>query len=153
MATIQEKTEETVTEVNNGGQQNQNNKLQIKWLNVTLLTALHLAALYGLYLLLFEAQLITVVFWYLLGALSGMGVTAGAHRLWSHRAYRATTACRTLLMLLNCIAGQNDLFVWCRDHRLHHRATETEADPHDARRGFFFAHMVRAKSFLNLKKK
>lgn len=28
-----------------------------------------------------------------------------------------------------------------RDHRLHHKYTDTDADPHNARRGFFFSHM------------
>lgn len=30
---------------------------------------------------------------------------------------------------------------WVRDHRVHHKLSETTADPHDARRGFFFAHV------------
>lgn len=30
---------------------------------------------------------------------------------------------------------------WSRDHRVHHKYSETDADPHNARRGFFFAHI------------
>lgn len=30
---------------------------------------------------------------------------------------------------------------WVRDHRVHHKFTETNADPHSAKRGFFFSHM------------
>lgn len=44
-------------------------------------------------------------------------------------------------MLCNCIAGQNDLIEWCRDHRLHHKSSETDADPHNSNRGWFFAHI------------
>lgn len=29
----------------------------------------------------------------------------------------------------------------CRDHRVHHKFSETDGDPHNAKRGFFFAHM------------
>jgi stearoyl-CoA desaturase (delta-9 desaturase) len=29
---------------------------------------------------------------------------------------------------------------WARDHRMHHKFSETDADPHNASRGFFFAH-------------
>ncbi|ELW63901.1 Stearoyl-CoA desaturase 5 [Tupaia chinensis] len=36
---------------------------------------------------------------------------------------------------------QNDIFEWCRDHRVHHKYSETDADPHNARRGFFFSHI------------
>ncbi|GBO20125.1 Stearoyl-CoA desaturase 5 [Araneus ventricosus] len=37
--------------------------------------------------------------------------------------------------------SQNDIYEWCRDHRVHHKFTETDADPHNIKRGFFFAHM------------
>lgn len=36
---------------------------------------------------------------------------------------------------------QNDIFEWARDHRVHHKYSETDADPHNAVRGFFFAHI------------
>lgn len=36
---------------------------------------------------------------------------------------------------------QNHIYEWCRDHRVHHQHSETDADPHNAKRGFFFAHM------------
>ena len=39
------------------------------------------------------------------------------------------------------IIYKNDLLEWCRDHRVHHKYSETDADPHNARRGFFFAHI------------
>ena len=31
--------------------------------------------------------------------------------------------------------------MWARDHRGHHKYTDTDADPHNIKRGFFFAHM------------
>ncbi|GBM60205.1 Delta(9)-fatty-acid desaturase fat-7 [Araneus ventricosus] len=33
------------------------------------------------------------------------------------------------------------IFRWCRDHRVHHKYIETNADPHNIKRGFFFAHI------------
>lgn len=36
---------------------------------------------------------------------------------------------------------QNSVYEWSRDHRLHHKFTETDADPHNAKRGFFFSHV------------
>ncbi|GBM48227.1 Stearoyl-CoA desaturase 5 [Araneus ventricosus] len=35
----------------------------------------------------------------------------------------------------------NNIYEWCRDHRVHHKFTETDADPHNIKRGFFFAHI------------
>lgn len=37
---------------------------------------------------------------------SGFGITAGVHRLWSHRAYRARLPLRIVLALLFTITGQ-----------------------------------------------
>ena len=73
--------------------------------------------------------------------MSGLGVTAGAHRYWAHKTYKARMPLQIILMLCNCISTQNDILVWSRDHRVHHKFTETNADPHNARRGFFFAHI------------
>jgi len=39
------------------------------------------------------------------------------------------------------MALQNDIYEWSRDHRVHHKFSETNADPHNATRGFFFSHM------------
>ena len=36
---------------------------------------------------------------------------------------------------------QNDIYEWSRDHRVHHKYSETDADPHNAKRGFFFSHI------------
>lgn len=44
-------------------------------------------------------------------------------------------------MLFNSVANQSSIFHWARDHRVHHKFSETNADPHNASRGFFYAHM------------
>ena len=44
-------------------------------------------------------------------------------------------------MALQTLAGQNCIYIWCRDHRIHHKFSDTDADPHNTKRGFFFAHV------------
>lgn len=39
------------------------------------------------------------------------------------------------------MAAQNSIYEWVRDHRVHHKYSETDADPHNSKRGFFFSHM------------
>jgi stearoyl-CoA desaturase (delta-9 desaturase) len=78
---------------------------------------------------------------FLLTIWSGLGVTAGAHRLWAHRAYKARLPLRIFLALGQSIAGQNCLYIWCRDHRVHHKFSDTDADPHNIYRGVFFSHV------------
>jgi stearoyl-CoA desaturase (delta-9 desaturase) len=44
-------------------------------------------------------------------------------------------------MLCNSVANQGTIYHWARDHRVHHKFSETRADPHNATRGFFYAHI------------
>lgn len=44
-------------------------------------------------------------------------------------------------MIFNTIAFQDSAMHWARDHRVHHKYSETDADPHNATRGFFFSHI------------
>jgi len=116
-------------------------KLKIVWFNVLWYIFLHTAALYGFYVAVAKAQWATLFWTYLLYVAGGLGITAGAHRLWSHRSYKAKAPLRFILMIFNCIALQNDVIEWARDHRVHHKYSETDADPHNATRGLFFSHM------------
>jgi len=111
----------------------------IVWRNVVWMVALHLGALYGVYLMPRLAP-ITWAWFLATYVMSALGITAGAHRLWSHRSYKATLPLRVLLGLWNSMAFQNDIIEWSRDHRVHHKYSETHADPHNAKRGFFFSH-------------
>ncbi|XP_069363885.1 acyl-CoA Delta(11) desaturase-like isoform X2 [Maniola hyperantus] len=113
----------------------------IIWLSVIRFTYGHLAAVYGLYLACTVASWNTLIFSLIVYILGGIGITAGAHRLWSHRAYKANTALQILIMLMNSMAFQNTAFDWAKKHRLHHRYSDTDADPHNASRGFFFSHI------------
>ena len=115
---------------------------KVVWRNVILFVLLHSYTLYGLYLCFSgNTMLLTMAFSVFLYWCGGLGITMGAHRLWAHKSYKATSPIRFLLMLCQTLSFQNSIFEWCRDHRVHHKFTETDGDPHNARRGFFFAHM------------
>merc|ERR1719320_532645 len=112
-------------------------KMIIVWPNIIKFIILHCLALYGL-------TFLPILSWQFLFAtyqFSGAGITAGAHRLWSHKTYKAKTPLRLFLAIANSMAGENSIYVWTRDHRTHHKCSETVGDPHNASRGFFFAHM------------
>merc|ERR1739838_836347 len=72
---------------------------------------------------------------------SGAGITMGAHRLWAHKTFKAKLPLRIILTIANSMAGENSIYIWSRDHRTHHKCSEKMGDPHNAKRGFFFAHM------------
>ncbi|XP_050508797.1 acyl-CoA Delta-9 desaturase-like isoform X2 [Diabrotica virgifera virgifera] len=110
--------------------------------NVSVYIILHALTIYGFYrITTTEVKGSAILFSTFIGMLAILGVTAGAHRLWAHRTYKAKLPLRVFLMLLQTAALQNDLFIWVRDHRMHHKYTDTNADPHNSNRGFFFCHV------------
>ncbi|KAL7728091.1 hypothetical protein ACLKA6_002237 [Drosophila palustris] len=114
----------------------------LKWGKVIQISLLHLVAAVCLVTYpLTHLNPFTVLWALFMGGVAGFGVTAGAHRFWTHRSYKANTFLRSLLMLSYSVAGQNTLYDWVRDHRVHHKYSETDADPHNANRGFFFSHV------------
>lgn len=69
------------------------------------------------------------------------GISSGAHRLWAHKCYKANKKMQVMLLFFQTIAFQNCVLEWVRDHRVHHKFSDTNADPHNINRGFFFSHM------------
>ncbi|KAL7300762.1 acyl-CoA Delta(11) desaturase-like [Trichogramma pretiosum] len=125
----------------NNKENNKKYPWKIVWRNVIAFLYLHFGALYGLYLFFDGAKFLTVLWTILVACSAAVGITAGAHRLWCHRAYKAKWPLRVILMIFQTTAFQNHLYEWVRDHRVHHKFTDTDADPHNAKRGFFFSHM------------
>ena len=115
-------------------------KAPIVWPNVVKMLVLHGMAFTALYYGP-KATWGSWMFFTFLYVCSNFGVTAGAHRYWTHRSYKATLPLQVALMCLFSISMQNDILEWCRDHRVHHKYSETSADPHNAKRGFLFAHI------------
>lgn len=112
----------------------------INWPMGIYVTLVHAVAITGI-LKLPQCSPETLLWAFILWPISGTGITVGVHRLWSHRSYEASVSVRFFLMLCNSIANQGSIYHWARDHRVHHKFSETDADPHNATRGFFFAHV------------
>lgn len=116
-------------------------KPQIYWSNVFKFILFHVISLYALLFEVKKSKFTTLMWAYFLYVFGMIGVTAGTHRLWAHRTYKANFQLRFILVFLQTLAFQNDVIEWARDHRVHHRHSETDADPHNAKRGFFFSHI------------
>jgi stearoyl-CoA desaturase (Delta-9 desaturase) len=77
----------------------------------------------------------------ILGALSNLSITAGYHRCLSHRSYQPSLWLKSALLFFGAGAFQGPALKWCTDHRRHHQFVDTEKDPYNINRGFFFSHM------------
>jgi stearoyl-CoA desaturase (delta-9 desaturase) len=62
--------------------------------------------------------------------LSGLGITVGYHRLFTHRAFKTTRAVRALLAVLGATAVEGPVIEWVATHRRHHRFSDRPGDPH-----------------------
>ena len=119
-------------------------KAPINWIPATILVATPIAAAIITPWYLFTHQVSAPV-WGVFGAFmvwTGISITAGYHRLLSHRAYKAHPIVKNFLLLGSTFAVQGSAFDWVSGHRSHHRHVDDRLDdPYSAKRGFFFSHM------------
>eukprot|EP00850_Spirogloea_muscicola_P016049 SM000127S26665 [mRNA] locus=s127:396534:399279:- [translate_table: standard] len=71
-----------------------------------------------------------------------LGITAGYHRLLSHRSYKTSRVGQFAMACLGATALQKGPLWWCSHHRHHHRTADTEEDAHSpAQHGFWWSHV------------
>ncbi|KAF5308630.1 hypothetical protein FQR65_LT06091 [Abscondita terminalis] len=114
---------------------------ELKLFNVLTIAVFHCLFVWIIFSFPFLQKLRLVAWGMFIGGANGFGITGGVHRFWSHRSYKAKLPLRIILMICFSMAAQNSIYDWVRDHRVHHKFTETDADPHNSKRGFFFAHV------------
>src|SRR4029453_13214971 len=51
---------------------------------------------------------------------TGIGITVGYHRLFTHRSFRTTPAVRAVFAVLGSAALEGPVVAWVADHRKHH---------------------------------
>ena len=66
----------------------------------------------------------------LMWAVTGVGVTVGYHRLFTHRSFSGGPTFETGLAIAGSMAGQGGVISWACLHRRHHQTSDREGDPH-----------------------
>ena len=83
---------------------------------------------------------------------TGLGITVGFHRLFTHRSFKTGPRTRAALGALGSAAIEGPMISWVADHRKHHAFSDEEGDPHSPHvghgegvkaqfKGFFHAHV------------
>jgi stearoyl-CoA desaturase (delta-9 desaturase) len=82
---------------------------------------------------------------------SGLGITVGFHRYFTHGSFKANRALRVALAISGSLALQGPVIDWVADHRRHHAFSDKEGDPHSPwlygtgpralAKGFYHSHM------------
>jgi stearoyl-CoA desaturase (Delta-9 desaturase) len=79
---------------------------------------------------------------FLMWWLTGLGITMGYHRLFSHRSYSAKPWLQAILAFCGGGSVENSVITWSAAHRYHHRDVDTAGDPYNAKRGFLYSHCL-----------
>ncbi|MBL8613509.1 MAG: acyl-CoA desaturase [Myxococcales bacterium] len=70
------------------------------------------------------------------------GVTGVYHRYFAHRTYKTSRWFQLVLALLAMTSFQKGVLWWASHHRLHHKMSDKQGDPHSMKRdGFWWSHV------------
>jgi stearoyl-CoA desaturase (delta-9 desaturase) len=115
---------------------------QRDWTNIFFLSTFHLLALAAIVWLVWgRTSPWTIGLGCVWFACCGLAITGGYHRLFAHPTYKASWPVRLFYLVFGAASVQNSALKWCADHRLHHSQTDTDDDPYNIRRGFWWAHI------------
>lgn len=73
--------------------------------------------------------------------LTGMGITLGYHRLFSHKAFEGHWLIKLGTLLFGAAAFENSALNWSSDHRRHHKFCDHDDDPYNAKKGLWWSHI------------
>ncbi|KAI2610270.1 delta-9 fatty acid desaturase [Hypoxylon fragiforme] len=111
----------------------------INWLNCTFVIFIPILGFVGAYWV--PLQLYTLLFAVLYYFNTGLGITAGYHRLWAHSSFKAALPLKVYLAAVGAGAVEGSIRWWSKGHRSHHRYTDTEKDPYSVNKGLLYSHM------------
>ena len=72
---------------------------------------------------------------------TGLSITLGYHRLFSHLTFQAAWPVKLFTLLFGAAAFEGSALCWSADHRRHHKFVDHDDDPYDISKGFFHAHI------------
>lgn len=114
--------------------------MNINLTSITFVSLYHIVAIYGLTQLQFtKNDVYSTLFMYFF---TGLGITAGYHRLWSHKSYTANKLLEIVLAFAGSGALQGSILWWSKFHRLHHNKSDTEDDPYGPQKRFLYSHIL-----------
>jgi stearoyl-CoA desaturase (delta-9 desaturase) len=70
-----------------------------------------------------------------------LGVTAGFHRMLTHKSFAAHPVVKLALLVLGSMAIEGNCIGWAADHLLHHQLSDKKGDPHSPTEGLWHAHL------------
>jgi stearoyl-CoA desaturase (delta-9 desaturase) len=116
---------------------------RVRWLGLIFFLVINVVGVVGtpLYIYYHGVTASELVLFFGACFLTGMSITIGYHRLFTHRSFSASPVVRFLLLFFGAAAFEESALKWSSQHRQHHRFTDTAHDPYGVNRGFWHAHI------------
>ena len=111
----------------------------INWVAVTAFALFHLGAVVALFFFSWPAFFTAVALYWV--SLS-LGIGMGYHRLLTHRSYTPPKWIEYFLAICGTLALEGGPLSWVTTHRIHHRFSDKEGDPHTPRDGKWWSHII-----------
>ena len=70
-----------------------------------------------------------------------MVISGGYHRYFAHKTFQCHSILKVFYLIVGAAAFQQSALVWASDHRFHHRYVDTDKDPYNIKKGFWWAHV------------
>jgi len=112
---------------------------EVNWITFLFILITPFVAIYGLLTTTFVWQ--TWVLTYVFGLFGAIAMGSGYHRLYSHRTFKASRPVELWLLFWATTDFSMSAIDWVTDHRAHHKYSETDLDPYNIKKGFWWAHM------------
>jgi stearoyl-CoA desaturase (delta-9 desaturase) len=113
-------------------------KTDIDWYRIVPFVGLHLGCFAIIWVGFSITALLVAIGLYLIRMFA---ITAFYHRYFSHKSFKTSRPLQFVFAVLGASATQRGPLWWAAHHRSHHRHSDTEADPHSPRQGFWWSHM------------
>ncbi len=119
-------------------------KSNLCWSNILFLVGYHvlLAILLPIYLVFYTPSSSLLILSFVLLYTTGLSITAGYHRLFSHSTYKTNKIIESIYLFFASMATQGSALRWSHDHRIHHAHIDKDEDPYTVKRGFWHAHFI-----------
>ncbi len=116
---------------------------RIDWVNTVFLISTPLIGFGGTAWLVYHHAIhwATLVLAFAWTCFTGVAITGGYHRLFSHLTYEAKWPYKLFMLCFGAAAFENSALSWSSDHRAHHKFVDTVQDPYNIRQGFWHAHI------------
>jgi len=111
---------------------------QVNWVTAIFTAIFHTGALLAPFFFTWKAIFVSMFLWWISGSL---GIGMCYHRLLTHRGYKVPKWLEYTLTVFATLALEGGPIFWVATHRIHHRYSDQEGDPHSPRDGKWWAHM------------